>query len=399
MDNRPCYYITDGEGIDATAYVANPAILRKGVALEGQEPPKFKFADTLKLQVAAPVLIPDMKIYRRDDELGEYDVAFTKERILSLHTKQKLEGKGDRFNLDHDSNEPAQSVILYEWIVQDGNTDLSHTQYGLDPLPQGSLFRVTQFPESQREFFMKEIVEGDRAAFSIEGYLGLEMERIREKIKQEKQNKMKKNRFEKVATADGCEVFVDGAVAVDSYVYSAYPTVQLIDGKRSEIQNPVWDPIIELADGTILTLEDGKIVVVEQKAASAEPASTDTTPAADVTPAPAETTQAKTETEKEMNTNETKLADAIPAETPAQGTPANDNSAPAADDAKQDNEAIMAIVKPMFDEVYKKIAELQTMIESADAAPADDQQMDATKLSNQRASSVESLVAFLKSTH
>lgn len=314
-EERPCYYITDGLGIDEVAYVANPAILSKGIALNEVKPVKHRFADNLKLQVAAPVLIPDLKIYRKDDELGEYDVVFSKERIVQLHTKQKLEGKGDKFNLDHDSEgKPAQSVILYEWIIQNPETDLSVTQYGLDALPQGTLFRVTQFAEEQRQFFMKEIVEAGRTGFSIEGYLGLELEMIKQKIKQ---NKMK-----------------------------------------SKIEE------IKLADGSFLLLEDGK--VVGKKAALADDVAKEDEKEnpSDVKPEDKAADNASPEDSKDKVDES-----AAPAKTEEK----KDETAPVTEDSgdvdspeddEKEMQKVMSLVKPMFDEVYKQMAEIKTMVET-----------------------------------
>jgi len=62
-------------GMTQIAYTANPAIITKGVYLNKIDQ-KFIFTDELKLIVAAPALIPNLPIYRNDDELGEYEVKY-----------------------------------------------------------------------------------------------------------------------------------------------------------------------------------------------------------------------------------------------------------------------------------------------------------------------------------
>lgn len=76
---------------------------------------------------------------------------------------------------------------------------------------------------------------------------------------------MSKQNFEVHRVEGGGDVYVDGAVAVDSYVFSNYPSITLVDGKKQVTQYPVWQDTILLADGTILTLHDSKIIKVEKK--------------------------------------------------------------------------------------------------------------------------------------
>lgn len=72
-------------------------------------------------------------------------------------------------------------------------------------------------------------------------------------------------KFAEVKTAGGDSFFIDGEIAIDSFVYQSHNSIVLIDGKQSTIQYPIWDNIIELEDGTILTIVDGKILEIGQK--------------------------------------------------------------------------------------------------------------------------------------
>lgn len=303
-DNLPVYKISinpelaaEGEhlGYSQIAYTATPAIMAKGVAFN--KATKRRFTDALKLRLAAPILVPNLNIYRQDDELGEYYVVFTEERIQELvkdFVKQKYT---NIFNLDHDETKQVDSSILESWFVEDPETDKSVTVYGLDPLPKGSYFVVSQFWDEK--YFQKEIIDKDRTGYSIEGFLGMEFSRIEKQLKQNKY-KMKEE--------------------------------------------------IKTADGRILFVEDGKIISVKQ----AEETVSETTVTADVV-------VLEEGPKDEVLANEEVLADAPTEEVaPAAETPKEEST-------KIDDAAIMAVVQPVIDDLVRRIADLQNMLESDNA--------------------------------
>lgn len=165
----------DGEelGISQVAYTSTPAIITKGLAFNIER--KMVFADELKYRLAAPAMIPDMPIYRFDDEIGEYEVVFTKEVIEKLRADFMAKKAPVQFNLEHDSIQSAPSYILDSWITGPSESDPSFTKYGIT-VPEGSWFIVSQFTD--KEFFKNEILAKDRVGYSIEGFLGLSLSKI-----------------------------------------------------------------------------------------------------------------------------------------------------------------------------------------------------------------------------
>lgn len=180
----------DGEnlGIEQVALTNNPAIIIKGMAFKSEVPKKMVFTDNLKYRLAAPALIPDLPIHRKDDDLGEYEVIFTKETILQLREKFMNEKGSIVFNLDHTTQE-APSYILEEWITGPSATDKSFTEYGIE-LPEGSWFILSQFVD--REFFKNEIIAKDRLGYSIEGFLGMQMSNITKQLKEQMSKSLSK---------------------------------------------------------------------------------------------------------------------------------------------------------------------------------------------------------------
>lgn len=327
MENKlPRYKISiddalsqDGQklGMTKIAYTATPAILTKGVYFSTIEK-RFVFTDELKLRVAAPALIPNLPIYRRDEELGEYEVIFDEETIELLR-QDFMQNKGKAaFNLDHNSELEAPSFILDSWITVEPENDPSFTKYGIK-VPKGSWFVVSQFTDS--EYFKNEIIGKDRIGYSIEGFLGLALSQIKENKKQEK---MTKQKFEMAKLEDGTPVWIS-ALEVGGDVF-------VIDENMEKA--PIFDGEHILADGSTVVTVDGKITEIKPKQEEA----------------PAEVAAEEVVTEE--------LAE--PAEAPSEPAPAE---TPVAETAI-DEAAVMAIVQPKLDELYKVIAEIKTLIEA-----------------------------------
>jgi hypothetical protein len=307
------------------AYTANPAILTKGVYLNKIDQ-KFIFKDELKLIVAAPALIPNLPIYRSDEELGEYEVIFDEQTIEQLREDfmSNLNTNKAQFNIDHDSSIEAPSFILDSWITVDSDNDPSFTKYGVQ-VPKGSWFVVSKFRD--KEYFINEIVNKERYAYSIEGFLGLALNNTN-KNKQ----KMTKQKFERATLEDGTTIYVS-ALEVGG-------EVMVIDENGDKV--PVFDAEHILSDGTTVVTVDGKITEIKPKE---------------------EMVKEENQKMEYQITDEEKTA--IISE-------------------------VMQILDPKFEELYKVIAELKTVIEGEMIDVEDEVEME-TKLS-----AVDTLSNFFK---
>jgi hypothetical protein len=361
----------DGEelGVTMIAYTKTPAIITKGVAFS-QVPKQMKFEDKLKLQLAAPAMIPNFPIYREDDELGAYEVEFDEETILEIVTKFKKTIKDNQFNLDHNSSLKAPSYILFDWIVEDPETDLSFVKYGVK-VPKGTWFVVSQFTDE--EYFKKEIIENDRTGYSIEGFLSLEFSNMIKNsvqvinkeeifviepqageseedfmsrcISKENENypqeqaiaicsskwndkynikinkeKMNKQKFERATLEDGTPIWIS-KMEVGAEVF-------VIDENMEK--SPIFDGEHLLTTGEVVVTIDGKITEIKPKAE-------------------AEMAEEKEviEDEKEEIV-EDKMVDEVIEELPT---------------TTIDEQAVLAIIQPKLDEIYKVIAEIKSLIE------------------------------------
>lgn len=242
------------EGVDFISLVDYPAILTNWVAMGDHKKPMRFEVNNEKQLLCGPILIADLPIYRFDKDLGEYYVVFGAEVIEQLVRKFQSSQKSINLNYQHQENSQIKQAVVQEiWITSknDKSKDL-----GFD-LPVNSAFVCAHIGD--KEFWDKEVKTGNVRGFSIEGFLDMELRKLIN-------HKMKKENFTAFKTADGgADVFIDGEVAVGNYVFSNWPEVKLVDGKKQVTQWPIWESTVVLEDGTILNLKDSKILSIEKK--------------------------------------------------------------------------------------------------------------------------------------
>lgn len=162
----PLYDIVLGDGEDngmfRVSIVNSPAIQEGFVYFsEDKETQKIALASEEKMQVIAPLLIPDMPILRKNDEYGYYYVKFSEETIKDIMYKYSRDGFFNKFNLEHEYETDA--VTMLEIWMKETDMDKSDS-YGFD-LPIGTLFMKAQI-ESQG--LWSAIKDNEFNGFSIE---------------------------------------------------------------------------------------------------------------------------------------------------------------------------------------------------------------------------------------
>lgn len=182
MKELPVYKITiddiEDSGIEYVSLVEKPAIMIKGLAFsDNVEPQYFKFNDDKQI-IAGAALIPDLKIYRYDIDLGEYYVVFEKETIEKMVDKFNKTQKEYKINLEH-TDKLVPAFIKGSWIIEDMTNDKSR-MYGFTDLPVGTWFIEVKIED--KEFWNKEVRGKNRTGFSIEGIMGLTLSSIKNKF-------------------------------------------------------------------------------------------------------------------------------------------------------------------------------------------------------------------------
>jgi len=154
-----------------------------------------------KMQVVAPLLIPDKKIFR-NDEIGRYNMIFSKETIVELQSvaiDNKVFDKADLFKDTHQGGK-APSFVIDQWVSLSAE-DKAYTEFGLDinRNPIGTWFIHSQITDKQ--YWENEIKKNKKHAYSIEALMNLSI------------IKMSKMTTEQIVLPDG-EHLINGTIYV-----------------------------------------------------------------------------------------------------------------------------------------------------------------------------------------
>lgn len=121
-----------------------------------------------KKKLLGPALIPDLDIYRRDDDGYEYYIRFSKDVIEQIVNKFFKSGTTKKINFNH-SKRMVDAYISSSWIKESEND--KSKDYGFD-LPIGTWF--VELKVEDDKFWTNEVKSQGFYSFSIEGILGLE---------------------------------------------------------------------------------------------------------------------------------------------------------------------------------------------------------------------------------
>jgi hypothetical protein len=158
----------DGTGIRLLSLVDEPAIEMKGMAFSSRNNFEFKFKKEKDKQIiVGPALIPNKKILRKDEEGNYYYNIFKEGTIAKLVEKFNRKGDNRRINIDHQPK-MVDAFIKENWIVEDTYYDKSRL-YGFN-VPKGTWMVAVKIEDEN--FWNKEVKEGGKFGFSIEGLLG-----------------------------------------------------------------------------------------------------------------------------------------------------------------------------------------------------------------------------------
>lgn len=153
----------DGDGVFANSFVEEPAIERDFVFFNKQKEVQFQAIDTEKRLVAGPLLIPNKKIIRMDEQMGMYNVFFKPETIETIARKFMKNKYNGEVTVEHDKK--VNGVYLTEsWIIEQSSKDKSNL-FGYT-LPKGTWFGIYKVDNDQ---VWEDVKMGKYKGFSIEG--------------------------------------------------------------------------------------------------------------------------------------------------------------------------------------------------------------------------------------
>lgn len=163
----------DQTGMRLLSLVEKPAIEIKANMFSETAIKDFAFkADNSKQILAGPIMIPNMKILRKDTDGSKYNVFFSQQTIEQIMDKFTKDNNNKSVNVDH-STQMAPAFIAQHWIVKDPQFDTSRT-WGFKDLPIGTCFTVVKVDQTPagKKFWQDEVVGKGQYGFSIEGLLG-----------------------------------------------------------------------------------------------------------------------------------------------------------------------------------------------------------------------------------
>lgn len=185
---RPLYilesYGEENMGVEQIASVDDPAILKKGVAFNSQKKLIGSFSSVKnqfgcflneeKRIVAAPVMIPDVRMFRNweatdpielRNQYDGYDVMFKEAEIRKQQENFMRRKIQNQFN-DMHTDKIIESFIIETWIIEDPETDKSKI-YGIEGLTKGTWFALAKFDDIN--YWNQEVKKNGKNGFSIQG--------------------------------------------------------------------------------------------------------------------------------------------------------------------------------------------------------------------------------------
>lgn len=154
----------DQIGIDAISVVESPAIEIDFVALSKQPKFELKEIDTEKRILLGPALVPSKQIYRKDEEVGEYYIFFSKDTIRKA-SELFLKGFNQK-KATFEHQYPIEGMSVVEtWLVEDPERDKAKV-YGYD-VPKGT-WMISMKVDNDKVW--GQVKAGKVKGFSIEGY-------------------------------------------------------------------------------------------------------------------------------------------------------------------------------------------------------------------------------------
>ena len=160
----------DGEwmGLYANSIVSAPAIERTAVLMKKHKPKAVSMTTEQgeRRMMYGPVMIPDLMIYRRDDQTQEeWYATYSAETVRKCMNMFMKKGLQSRITIEHAF--PITGVTMVEnWIVEDSEKDKS-VALGLEPLAVGTWMTGALIEDDDTWELAK---NGALTGFSIEAF-------------------------------------------------------------------------------------------------------------------------------------------------------------------------------------------------------------------------------------
>lgn len=248
------------KGVYAISLVEDPAIEEYFVQMSKDYEIKLAEIDREKRLFMTPVLIPNQKILRLDENGNAFNIVFPAETIQMAQQEFQKRGFQNESTLEHDINLKIDGVTFVEsWIKEDEVHDKSVMKGFNQPI--GTWFTIFKVDD---DAVMDKIESGEIKGVSIDGAFELEennintdmnLETILTAIKEGFASlNQKEVKLGKAMTIDEQAVFFEGdALAVDTPLFA-----------NEEMTEAFADGTYEI-DDMIVVVAEGKVAEVTEK--------------------------------------------------------------------------------------------------------------------------------------
>ncbi|WP_353076980.1 XkdF-like putative serine protease domain-containing protein [Flavobacterium sp.] len=248
------------KGVYAISLVEDPAIEEYFVQMSKDYEIKLAEIDKEKRLFMTPVLIPDQKILRIDDNGNAFNIVFPKETIQLAQQEFQKRGFQNESTLEHDINLKLEGVTFVEsWIKEDEVHDKSVMKGFNQPI--GTWFTIFRVDDDD---VMAKIEAGEIKGVSIDGAFELEENNINTNMNLEtiltaiKEGFASLNQTQvklgKSMTIDEQAVFFEGEMlAVDTMVFADEAMTEAFADGTYEI------------DGMMVVVAEGKVAELTEK--------------------------------------------------------------------------------------------------------------------------------------
>lgn len=159
--------------VNYISLVETPAIEVDYVVFSDNKDKKFRFKiqDSEKRCLAGPLMIPNLPIYRvNQDTKEEYYVVMSEETIENAVKKFSKNQLGTNINANHNTDIDG-AFLMEHWIISDPKNDKSNT-FKFSNLPKGTWFGIVHLDEPTWDKYIK---SGDLklGGFSVEGMFNM----------------------------------------------------------------------------------------------------------------------------------------------------------------------------------------------------------------------------------
>jgi hypothetical protein len=166
-------------GIQAISIVEQPAIEENFIALKAHTI-EMAEVNAEKRILMGPALIPNKKIYRRDELGEEYYIFFSENTVRKASQLFLSRGNQNNSTLEHEYDIKGMSVVE-SWLIEDEKKDKS-ALYNLN-MPKGTW--MVSVKVNNDEIWEEFVKTGRVRGFSIEGYFSDNADRPKENIEED----------------------------------------------------------------------------------------------------------------------------------------------------------------------------------------------------------------------